>query len=522
MPSLPYQSSLAKLLQRKRTLLAIGTLLLVSLVTTAAHKHYNPFDHQLPTGCDEFGYLNMAKAISTGQTFADHSQRPFLPELLPALKENIRDPNHYRWMIAPHAYHLAYSEDRIINQYPPGVGLMLAALPLEQRRDAYTIACVLIGCIGLLIAAYVDAGKKLTLWPLFLIPVCGLLLHYFEASNLEFRRVGSLAPTYGLLIAAGWLMPRHPAWSLALLSFTTLFRIPNALLFPPIGLACLFLSAPHAKGIGQHLSKAIRLGIAIFASGFGMYLLYAYLRLGSPLALTYSSIDQDFTEEGGISKNLHYYFVEHRKWLWPHVFAIGLLAGSALFRSKSLKWLLFGLFVCLFNYAFYLTHKVQIEYYPYASALICIGLAIGNLELDKTPQLLRRSAAAAGILIALYSLYKAPSFPKLDSTANFQKHAAPIQQTFQEFDAIWAEHRSGTIEYVTGKAGLRYNWGPDHSRVFIIKWLRDHGYTQAIWHSDPGINPLADIEKLLQRNEIGYTKKSGPAGDYLEIASATQ
>jgi hypothetical protein len=101
----------------------LSILMLVGLMLLAGffiyHK-YLEYHLRSPEGCDEFGYLNMAKAIDEGELFRDHAKRPFLPELISHLRREFPDENSYRWMIAPHAYHLGkyrgqvYTFDKVV------------------------------------------------------------------------------------------------------------------------------------------------------------------------------------------------------------------------------------------------------------------------------------------------------------------------------------------------------------------------------------------------------------------------
>ncbi len=113
MVSEPYRVCLKEVLG---ILLLIGLMLLVGFFI---YQKYLGHHLRLPQGCDEFGYLNMAKAIEERELFGDHAKRPFFPELISHLQNKFPDEDSYRWMIAPHAYHLDPEKGKIINQYPP-------------------------------------------------------------------------------------------------------------------------------------------------------------------------------------------------------------------------------------------------------------------------------------------------------------------------------------------------------------------------------------------------------------------
>ena len=57
-------------------------------IVLAFHTRFSSNHIKLPQGCDEFGYLNMAKAASKGILFENHAARPFDGGLLAYLKQS--------------------------------------------------------------------------------------------------------------------------------------------------------------------------------------------------------------------------------------------------------------------------------------------------------------------------------------------------------------------------------------------------------------------------------------------------
>lgn len=488
------------------TLLAIGF---------TALDQFSRHDHQLPRGCDEFGYLNMAKAISEGTTFTDHTQRPFIKDLLADLKRTFPNADDYRWMVAPHAYHVSPKLDKIINQYPPGVGLMLALVPLEYRRLAYPVVSVLIGFLILLLAGCLDTGRCNYL-TVALLPLIAVILFFIQPMRGELQRVGSLAPTFGFLIGAGWLLPRKPFWSLALLSASTIFRIPNALLIAPVGLAALFLSDPKINSFIGLIRRFFGLGLSTLIGGLGVYILYAWLLLGNPFAITYSRLDKEFATFSSLTGNLHFYLITNREWFLPHVGILSVLLLVCFIRGKYV-WFFFAVILCLFNYTFYIFHKVQIGYYPYASALFALGLTLGVAEMGRLNTRVRAATIILGCA-ACVVMAAASRLPEATTVQQYAIKALPYQNAFSDKQVVWAEHCSGTIEYTTNRAGFRYNWGTNSARKYVLLWLLSHGYSQVIWVDDEGMKPSAEIEKMLDASAIKYTKKTASdLGVYLEV-----
>ncbi len=492
-------------------------MIITSVIGWKSHSTFNRNEHLLPVGCDEFGYLNMAKAISEGRLFSDHVDRPFADELIHELASKNSNPDSYRWMIAPHAYHLGPNEEKIINQYPPGVGLLLAPFPIEYRRNVFPIASVILGCMALALAGRLAAGEW-SIVSLAFIPMLVGLLAQMDAVTLELRRVDSLAPTYGLLIGAGWLLPRRPIWSIALLSAATVFRIPNVILFLPFALAFLVLGPNPARSMLSVIKGTVQVGLVALVGGFGVYLAYAYFLLGHPLKPTYSVIDQELAEQSRILDNARFYFITHRSWLFPHLIGLFSLAVQG-FWTRRLRWFVFGILLCLFNYGFYLTHKVQIDYYPYATALVCFGLAIGVIDLERIGRRAKVAVIGIGSLISIV-MVTTIGIPNVNVKSSFESKIAPYQVAFSDVHVVWGELRTGTVGYAADRAGFRYNWGSDSVRLQTMLWLRNHGYRQAVWIDDEGMKSQEEIESFLSAARIPYTLQTSEVlGDWLLIES---
>src|SRR5512136_1078903 len=80
-------------------------VLYATAIVCAFYVRYSGFHLKLPDGCDEFGYLNIAKAASEGKLFKDHAERPFDKGMLEYLKRSPHEYSSYEYMICPHAYY---------------------------------------------------------------------------------------------------------------------------------------------------------------------------------------------------------------------------------------------------------------------------------------------------------------------------------------------------------------------------------------------------------------------------------
>jgi hypothetical protein len=439
---------------------------------------------ELPKGCDEFGYLNMAQAISQGRLFKSHTERPFDKNLIPYLQSSSYDYKDYLHIICPHAHHLDSHSYKIINQYPPGTSLLLSFLPIDQRKPASPIIFAFLLVFFLMLAHKVKY-HEISFFHVHLVSVIVLIFFVSPPFKQQFSTVNSVAPTFGLLLAAGYLLNTHPRLSIALLGMSTLFRISNVILIIPFFFIYFARRALKTNFLRESLVTAIKTLLLFLAGGLGLYLVYAWRLLGNPFFSTYSYFDQNFTHLKDIPGNVSYYLSMHSQWFILHALILGVIILMALLKKIPKESLIFACMITLMNYCFYLTHRVRIAYYPYASAIILSGFLLNHLEDIAHNKLWRNMIHCLGFAIVLSAIvFTFLKFPAQNAARSFDNQIRMYRNCFSEYDVIWAGERSGTIEYATGKASFRYEWGPPQVRKDITRWLKTNGYRQAIWTAD--------------------------------------
>lgn len=498
---------------------AMAVVLLVAAAVVIIPSFYKQFFRrhlELPVGCDEFGYLYLAKGIAQGKPFVTPTARPFDPALTKALVSSDFPFKSYQHMIAPHAYHLDPSRHKIINQYPPGTSLLLSLLPFDAAKRGAPPLFALFIMIFVVLAVILPEGRI----SLFDAGLATLVMIFFLTVNpfrSSFGDINSIAPTFGLLFGAGYLLDKKPGASLIFLGLTTVFRVVNAVLVLPL-LVVFAFDASRARPLSRAtLVRAVKGGLLFLLGGFWIYTGYVWILLGSPFRPTYSYIDQAFTLKG-LLPNIGYYLNVRQPWFLCHLVLLTLITLIAVFRKCPWKWAAFSFGLAGLNYAYYLFHEVTIPYYPYGSATILFGLAIGLVVPHVRKLRLAWLVPAAGTLILLLLVRSTThKFPRQDFHALFQDKIQPYTETFSKYDVVWAELRSGTVEYAAGKAGFRYAWGPEKQRQTIMRWLRGHEFKQAIWVSDLQV-PRETVEAELNKARLGFqaiTRSS--LGTILEI-----
>jgi hypothetical protein len=498
-------------------------VLSVIAIMLAFYSCYYGFHLKLPQGCDEFGYLNLAKAATEGKLFKDHTERPFDEGLLEYLKQSPYDYRSYEYMICPHAYYLHKKNLKLINEYLPGNGIVLCPLPFEARKTAAPAMYALLLVLFLVIAFKAGNGA-VSFFTINLMVLCvfaAFLSDFFPRRFDCFTWINSQTPTFGILIAAGYLLDRKPGLSIALLGMSTLFRLVNVILFIP------FLGVYLWKGftIGDYCSKetivrSMKAVLFLLAGGLGFYFLYVAGLLGNPFLQTYPEDYLKMTLMSPISEipgNIRYHVGLANKWFLFNSAIVGLMTCMWLLKKMPLKWLVVSLVIMLFNYGYFFVHNIlgpTETRYVFASGLIMAGILLRYAEeyLRCTARL-QTIINCAGILLVLAALvFSAVKFPRQDMHKLFYDQIKAYNNCFSCYDAVWAETRSGTVEYATGKAGFRYQWGPKETRKAVISWLHEHGYRQAVWVSDleKGFLDTVDVEAELKSIPVEYTVKKCP------------
>ncbi len=504
------------ILDKKYVKFGLAIIYILAIVLTF-YSRYSKHNLNLPVGCDEFGYLQMAKAVSNGRLFENHAERPFAAELILYLKNSRYGYKDYSHLIAPHAYHLDAGKKKIINQYPPGTGLLLSLLPWDSRKVLAPALYAFLLALFLLIAFKIGNGQ-ITFFHLNFLAVAAYFFYDVSPLKGQFSYISSVAPTYGILLAAGYLLEVRPALSILLLGLASVFRIANAIFLIPF--LILYAGMPRrTPGVWNSVWRKTAKAVVLFlAGGFWIYVAYVWILLGNPLSSTYSYFDRAASLKN-IFHNMSFYFFKQNQWFILHIILLILIVIMSAFWKRSRKWVGAALAIAGLNYVYLLIHTVTIDYYPYASSILLLGILLFQLEQRIKLTNIAKAISVIGTLILGASIiFLLTKFSKQDFKASLQNQLKEYRDCFSGYDVVWAELRSGTIEYATGKASFRYLWGPDKVRADVIRWLKSHHYKQAIWVSDMDVSSQARVEEFLKSVPEPYVVKASPEfGKIIEI-----
>ena len=180
----------------------VFTILILLLCTLGAYFKFNKNLQQIPIGCDEFGYLNLANAFSNNTTYDNHSYKPYMTQLLGAMRSKGFAEREFTWMVTPHAYYVIPNSNQIINQYAPATSYLLSYFPLAFRKQLFAAMAMFMILLFPLLALNSGFKKQVSWSHLFLL----LLVFSFTLTApllTELTRINSVAPTVGLLLVAG-------------------------------------------------------------------------------------------------------------------------------------------------------------------------------------------------------------------------------------------------------------------------------------------------------------------------------
>ncbi|MEP7320335.1 MAG: hypothetical protein ABI761_00395 [Saprospiraceae bacterium] len=479
-----------------------------SLGTSLMFSHYH---ERIPLGCDEFGYLNLAKAFEEGNTFKLPPQKAYLPGLIDTLRRCSVQDLDFAWMIGPHAHHMIPGTKKLINQYAPGTSMLLLFTNIAWRQITFPAIAIGLFILLIFIINRSQIKNRLTLFDFYLPSLC-LAMVLFNPLRGGFQWINSLVPTFGFLFAAGMILHSKPLLATFLIAVTVNFRIVNGLMLLPVLLYLPFQWPIRKNNLYTNAVLLSKYTLLITLAALPIFW-YNYNLSGHLIFITHSIKDQENASWPGIIENIKFYISPFQHWFIVNLTTF--LAAFFLQRiSKINRHSLFLLSFLIINYIFFITHRVKIEYYPYAPSIIFLGV-IGGLLID----LEYKHEKVVKIFILMSSIVFL-----IKGSLNYIRHQP--HKNFTEYkskyldlcayDIVWCEEYSGTSEYTCGNSGFRYNWGPPNARKIAIKYCKQHNSKQAILLFDIGMN-RSFVIKEIESLDLTYHINRSPLGEILEI-----
>ncbi len=470
------------------------TLLIILFASLGVYLKFKDNLDKTPIGCDEFGYMQLAKAMDEGKTFEEHSPRPYLPDLLNYLRANGISETELRWTVVPHAYYVWDGTNKVINQYAPGTSFIMSLFPVSIRKLHFsTLAVIMLIAIPFISIYFIDKRKK------FNYAHLALLIFVFYSTLgppllAEFTRVNSVIYTIGFLITAGYFLKSKPLLAWFLIALTANFRQVNLLLLLPFPLF-FKLNLPTSKTeISNWFNQAIK-AIGLLLVALSPYFYYMFRLMGNPFKLTYSSIDTKTTT--AFLENIQFYFNPNEAWFWLNLIMVIMTFSLYLYKQIGLKeWIGLLLFE-MATYAFFLSHSMQINYYPYACAMVLLGFGLNQLSQwrlsEKESKLIPWLTILIAVLITCDGFFsRKESMTLKDANAKYEPLCG--------YQIVWGDLLPSASEYVCDNNAFKFSVTTPRTRKLIINYLYQKRLSQVFIINDIPMESNGVINELKSLN----------------------
>lgn len=474
-------------------LIALLTCILFSI---GAYYKFHKQNEKLPVGCDEFGYLNMAKAFGQQNFFNDHAPRPFFKNLVDTLQQENIPELEYKWMLTPHAYHFsAQTKGKVINQYPPATSFVLSLIPFELRKTSFPFLTLLFTFLIPFLIAYFSLSIKNNKI-LLALSVLVVLISLTVPFKSSLTQVNSLALTFGLFITIGLTAKNQKFIALFFVVLAANFRIVSLLMVVPLGLFFLpeFINYISTKK-WLSLFKMVLKSLFIMLLGISPYLIYVSQLLGNPLIPTYPSHDTAFINGQEFISNVMFYINLKDSWFRLLILCISILLIQVKYKQLSLKEFWLWMSFPIINYLFFITHKMQINYYPFASSFILIGAIIYYFSKSNIQFFEKKVLILIPILLSSIMLIDGISRYFRKEHIRFEE-SLKTYEILCKYDVVWGEMYSGTAEYVCNNNGFKYIFGTEKARAIAFNYLINHNYSQVIICDDVLLSTEEIVDEL--------------------------
>jgi hypothetical protein len=372
-------------------------VLLVILICTVSYQTAAlPTVQEAPLGCDDFGYQRQAALFRDGGLagFDTRLETPSSRRLIEVAKATGEDARLWYQAVAPHCHYYRAATDRVILQYPPGTGLLMAPFPQDVERRWFRFACVIAAAaaLALLLARTTRLAEGLVV-----LGGAALVLISFKVGTDSAYAGIALSVFCALLLApalrSGGLLALT---TLGLLTgFSSTVRSTNLLIVAVVGFVLLL----------QLLRRRIRVELAaipLFAAasfvGLMPMLSANLINVGSVFNTTYSEIDASappFSLEL-LQHGLEFYFRDNPNgFVLSMALVVGLATCVAHWRSTAV-WIAAA--VMAMSLAYLVPKEVLIPYYlmPPAAFLTTACLAAIVQDSEARPPRGRSMARALG------------------------------------------------------------------------------------------------------------------------------
>jgi MFS family permease len=491
--------------------------------------------------CDSFGYLRSAKELRrayeqrTWPKFELESPQTRL--LIDFMLQSKIPVTRWDEAIAPHAHHYAPQSGNVIDQYPPGTGLVLSMFP--QGEAVYGLnrfvvwVFTLTGFAALMIAAWKRAWATIGLVVLAL--TVGLIV-IGRLGALSFSMNAGLVPilltSVFTLIAMRFKTANRNrlAFLFTLLAgmslgVATMVRLPSFLL----SAGFLVLLWPGWRNLRiKSLPVVFALGVTL--AGVLPVVINQQVAAGAWYLTTYSRADAEPPTLKYIGQSASYYLVNG--WgaedNWALVAgAIGLIGFLMLYLRRDseasnrlgLSWKRFVIAVVLLwvpTLCYFLLHRINGPHYVLSAlfaTITLLGLGAFAIEITSNAALRfepRRIVSWVALALILFpvaaTLHRAWTQRDLRPAPASAITHAPILLPAELVDDkawVWADLLTGSLWYYANKPAFKIQFTDPEVRAKMFKFVWERGERQYLIQDSEQMKVyIAEIEKLGGRLEM--------------------
>ena len=491
--------------------------------------------------CDSFGYLRSAKELRrayeqrTWPKFELESPQTRL--LIDFMLQSKIPVTRWDEAIAPHAHHYAPQSGNVIDQYPPGTGLVLSMFP--QGEAVYGLnrfvvwVFTLTGFAALMIAAWKRAWATIGLVVLAL--TVGLIV-IGRLGALSFSMNAGLVPILLTSVFTLFAMRfktanrNRLAFLFTLLAgmslgVATMVRLPSFLL----SAGFLVLLWPGWRNLRiKSLPVVFALGVTI--AGVLPVVINQQVAAGAWYLTTYSRADAEPPTLKYIGQSASYYLVNG--WgaedNWALVAgAIGLIGFLMLYLRRNseasnrlgLSWKRFVIAVVLLwvpTLCYFLLHRINGPHYVLSAlfaTITLLGLGAFAIEITSNAALRfepRRIVSWVALALILFpvaaTLHRAWTQRDLRPAPASAITHAPILLPAELVDDkawVWADLLTGSLWYYANKPAFKIQFTDPEVRAKMFKFVWERGERQYLIQDSEQMKVyIAEIEKLGGRLEM--------------------
>ncbi len=451
---------------------------------------------EVPAGCDDFGYMRQAELFRDKglDGFDTRLTTPAAEQLFKLMRDSGVPAEQWYQAVAPHCHHYRADTGKVILQYPPGTGALMALFPEERQQRLLRIASVV--AIAAIFAVLIGMTPNALAAALGIAAAAASMWATAAGSDSVAPATAAAALTGLLLVPA--LERRN--W-LALLAFGVVaglagsLRVTSLIIPVAAGLVLLTILATERRWINALPPVLLGLGLAVGLAPFGWA---NWLNTGSVLTTTYSGIDAaapKLTMEG-LGRGLEFYFNLNPSGL----LLMGAVAAVLLvFIERPRSPAAGAAFLALLGSLLYLVPKdVLMGYYLIPAATFGLAAVIG-LQGSGAKSLASRSITGGVLAAAIVGLGVAFALLRVFGETMVPPTSPQVAEALAGDPMVWADFSTGQFVSGYGAYAAKIGFAGDEVKDRMVGGLAAAGQDQLIVLDDD------DMRNVFKRLSTKWT-----------------